>query len=193
MRWEQTLQLTRPLRSVQLVVAPSDAAAAARREPPVSREAPLDPEPDQNPSQVALLLERLAESLQARRQTHQQGLQKVQIAAVEIALVVAERMFLKASSEGQLELERLVAEGLALLHTTDSAVVQLHPEDAAQLRPHLASLSSNELTLVENPRMERGTCQLADGDVGIGFDGPRQLQELRMSILQGLTDADASR
>jgi len=143
------------------------------------------------PSQVDQLLAQLVEMLDTRGATGQQVRRDVQVAAVEIAVAMTEKMFLARSEQGELELNRMVTEALSVLQPTGPVVVRLHPDDVRLMQPHLTEIATGQMQLAGDENMPRGNCQIDGEERGIRFDWAIQLQELRQRVLQGLTDADS--
>ncbi len=201
MIWEQTINLTRPLRSVQLEID-GDSLDATPLPQTVNMNdevscvnAPADlgsrPAAEDTQRTTNQVLEQLVALLQQRRAAEKQTVQELQTAAIEIATAVAEKLFLTRAREGELELERLVSEALTELQVSGPVVVRLNPDDVIRLQTAELVIPASDMTLVGDDSIERGHCQV-DGDAfGVRFDWAAQIKELRQRMLRNLMDADA--
>lgn len=208
MIWEQTINLTQPLRSVRLEIdgdslidrGQFDTTSPPQRQnfddevscvksPEQASNKPAAEDAQPNTDQ---LLERLVVVLQQQRAAGNQTIQELHIAAIEIATAVVEKLFLNRVSDGEFELERLVNEALAVLQVPPGpVVVRLHPDDVSSLQKADLAIPASDMTLVGDDSIGRGNCQV-DGEVcGVRFDWAVQLRELRQRMLRSLMDANA--
>ena len=114
-------------------------------------------------------------------------LSELREAAVELAHAIASKLVFQQLNSGTFPTERLVAEVLSRLNTHEPATVRLHPDDLAALRSggEVEGIldSEREIRLVADPRLARGDCKAAAGEITVVYELRRQIEEIRREIL----------
>lgn len=116
-----------------------------------------------------------------------EAINELREAAVELAHAIACKLVFQQLKAGTFPLDRLVSEVLGRLNTHESATVRLHPEDLAILRTDqdfAQSLDSEgNVRLVADPKLARGDCTAAAGEISVVYELHRQIEEIRRELL----------
>lgn len=130
------------------------------------------------------VLQRTAQDCESRWAT---CLDEVREAAVELAHAIASKLVFQQLEEGNFPLTLLVREVLSRLTSPEPATVRLNPEDLAQLQgdaSFAAALQTERaVRLVADPKVGRGGCQAAAGEITVVYDLRRQIDEIRRELL----------
>lgn len=114
-------------------------------------------------------------------------LNDVRVAAVELAHAIASKLVFQQLKAGTFPIERLVAEVLGRLNTHEPTTIRLHPEDLASLQKDDESLQTlnpeGTLRLMADPKLARGDCKAACGEITIVYELQRQIEEIRRELL----------
>ena len=149
---------------------------------------------------VYALLEAINEAICSVEERRQQSLQELRKLAIELSVVVASKLMYQSIELSQFPIGHLVDEALSHLSPVDpqSVTVKLHPEDIALLRKRLEQEQNltnklNEMNMQADSSLNRGVCEATIGDAGVMLDLETKVNELRMSLLGTLTDAETER
>jgi flagellar assembly protein FliH len=116
--------------------------------------------------QVRLQVERLEQLLTDLARPLEQLDEEVQTELLSLAVALARQLVRRELKQDPTQIIGIVREAIAQLPVASRDVrVQLHPEDAAIVRAHLAPAEHERAwTLVEDPMMMRGGCQVVSAN-----------------------------
>jgi len=149
---------------------------------------------------VCELLESINEAICDVETRRQQSLHELRKVAIELSVVVASKLLYQSIEMSQFPIETLVDEAVSHLLTDEpqSIIVRLNPKDTALLQQQLeqdenSTNQLNEMNVQADSSLNRGTCEVTVGDTGVMLDLETKVNELRMSLLGTLTDAETER
>jgi flagellar assembly protein FliH len=117
----------------------------------------------------------------------------VQRELVSLAMALARQIVRRELRQDPTQIIGIVREAIGQLPVAARDVrVQLHPEDAAIVREHLAPVETERAwTLVEDPMMMRGGCQVVSASSRIDVRLEKRLGALVSELMGGERDGDA--
>ena len=117
----------------------------------------------------------------------------VQRELVALAVALARQLLRRELKQDPTQIIGIVREAIGQLPVASRDVrVQLHPEDAAIIRSHLAPAEHERAwTLVEDPMMMRGGCQVVTSTSRVDARLESRLGALLSEIMGGEREADA--
>lgn len=203
---EGRIRLHAFLRSVQLhstTAQPSVAVASASSMPARRSASPVLPaavagkgEQDRIAQETADRQAMLAawKTLEVRIQevTEQNRLQLAELSqiAIEMALLMAEKIVGQQLEAGAYAVEKIVAEAIGRMSDENRLSVSLHPEDLQLLRTVLGDempgSGEQQVVLRGDATLARGDCLVEAGEHGLLAGVKKQLADMRSSLLESL-------
>ncbi|MCA9212371.1 MAG: hypothetical protein KDB27_04840 [Planctomycetales bacterium] len=156
----------------------------------------------QNESQVteaatAELIENLIETIRDLEQRRQQSITELQMAAIEIGVLVASKVTYDKINADDYPIEELVNTALGKLDPKQPVTIRLNPQDYALLEQRFDGQDLNgvihTVDFEEDVTLPRGSCHADTVDYGLVSTVDQRIDELRELLLQGLGDAQLER
>ena len=206
---EGRILLNAHLRSVQLYSPSGDQAAAFTHATPTPMQ--MSPSPilpaaigtnvaDQQPAQVNVDREAMHSAwktleMRIREVTEQNRLQLAELsqAAIEMAVLMAEKMVGQQIASGTYAVDQIVNEAVERMSAEERLTVRLHPEDLRLLETILGDVtpgdSQQHVTLRADASLVRGDCLVEAANHGLLSSVSKQLADMRSSLLESLNVA----
>ncbi len=181
---------------VPLVAVPT-AAVEVRPEPPPPPvtlwETEIGQELARDRELIGATLSRLTDTLRALDERQRQRLAEWQRAAIELGVTIAARLLHDNIRAGEMAIDTVVREAVALLKPDEAATVRLHPLDLALLQNRLGDepLFPNRanVQVIAEASLSRGDCRVEGKDTSILSEVGVQLVAMRQRLLESLEHA----
>ena len=148
--------------------------------------------------QVAKLLERITQQLEAIDARRSQLLEELQQVALELAIAAASHLAFQAIQNDQFGIEELIASAIASVDESLKTTVVLHPDDSALLfqrsRQSVEQWSETNVVFVTDKSLARGACDIRQlGSGNLVTDIGTRLSEIRRHWMEELDDTQVER
>ena len=151
------------------------------------------------PQQIAKILESIHRSLQEIERKQIDAHSQLESAAVELSVLIAERVALQAIRAEDADVKKLVHQTLARVSNPNRVTVYLSPEDLRLLDEHTKApdaghggdpqndnFTISDLNVLVDGTLSRGDCYVDSDDLGILTTFESRLTDLRQWLLEGL-------
>lgn len=206
----RTIKSRLPIRGVRIAGANDESVIESKQydatpaTPPMTP-APKPEEPESTETQPAALtsqktdelIESLIETVTELEDRRNQSFAELQMAAIEIGVLVASRVAYEKINADDFAVEELVNTALERIDANVPVVIRLHPADHTLL---LNRFTGDEIKNVmpsvkfeADSSISRGDCQADTVDFGLVTTVEQRIGELRTLLLEGIEDAQIER
>lgn len=143
------------------------------------------------------LVETLLETIDELEKRRSQSFSELQMAAVEIAVMVGSKIAYDKIQTDDYPVEALVNTALEKLDPQAPVTIRLHPQDQEMLNEHVDGDDINNVIQTvkfeADATLERGSCRADTADFSLVTTIEQRTNEIRELLLQGIGDAQIER